>query len=428
MIKKIGKLWLAFIIALLVNPWLFPDIPEHQGKIRRLTRSGNHSVHFPCLSDDGRWMLYVRKASDGDVTTQSLRIMNVDTGEEKELYLDKQETAPEPYENVPLILGTKPPLLSGDGLVAFFILSLDQPEKILDHYLAMIHTDGSGFKVFSFPIENLQGKDWKSLDFKGNEWERIAQYAASTDGHRVACVMKGHFGPIRYMNASAIVLLDTGTEEMRTILAPIFNGKQWEWESYPSHPLLGGGWAFGISGQGDRILFGARSSEDERDYDLYLSDWGGDRLQKITDFQDRWFSQAELSQDGEKVVFYYAGTKKQGLGTYVVASDASSLRHLEDPRSPHFAFYDLSGNGKYILYRFIYDGMFLDCDNDEEGVLFDPETQGYVKGSIPMDFPPFPAFWEPKIMSYEGTRIVLSGIPEGKQSPEFYLLGFEERN
>ena len=416
---------MASIIFLLVSEFLFSDIHTTQGSITRLTQSGNHSVHFPCLSDNGHWMLYVLQTVEGDETTKSLRIMHVDTGEEKELYRDKQAVAPEPYENVPLLIGSKPPLLSGNGRIAFFALSLDQPENILDHYLAMISTDGTGFKIFSFPIENLRGKDWKALDFKGNEWERISHYAASTDGSRVACVMKGHLGPIRYGNACAIVLVETQSGGKKTILAPNFTGQQWEWESYPSKPLLGGGWAFSISGAGDRILFGAQSTDDKLDYDLYISGWEENRLQKITDFHDPWFSQGELSENGKKVVFYYAGMKNQGIGTYMADADGSSLKYLKDPLSPNIAFHDLSGNGKYLVYRLIYDGKFLDCETGQGGILFDPDTPGYVNGLIPMDFPQFPAFWGAKIMSYEGTRIIISGVPEGKQSPEFYLLSFE---
>ena len=85
----------------------------------------------------------------------------------------------------------------------------------------------------------------------------------------------------------------------------------------------------------------------------------------------------------------------------------------------------MSGNGRYILHKHIYDGIVLDLDTGEEGVAFDQNTPGFVSGLVPMDFPQFPAFWEPRIMSQSGTRIILAGIPEGKGSPEFYLLSFE---
>jgi len=334
-------------------------------------------------------------------------------------------TAPRPYENVSLLVGSKPPVLSGNGRVAVFILSLDQPESILDHYLALINTDGSDFKIISFPIESLQEKNWKALDFKSNEWERISNYAVNSDGSRVACVMKGHLGPIRYGNTSAIIMVDTLSGEQKTILAPRFNGKQWEWTSFPSRPLLGGAWAFGMSSSGDRILFGAQSSEDKLDYDLYLSGWEGTQFKRITDFHDRWFSLAELGQDGKKAVFFYSGKEKKGIGTYAVNSEESEMSYVESHFSPIVEFNDLSGNGQLIVFKRIYDGILLDLNTGKERIAFDENTSGYASGLVPMDFPRFPAFWGSHIMSYDGTKILLSGIPEGKKSPEIYLLSFE---
>lgn len=424
--KKTGHIVIALVIIFFATGSLSSDVLNNRGHIRRLTHSGNNSVHFPCLSDDGQRMLYVLETKNGEETTKSIRIMDVDTGGETELFQDRKWASPEPYEDTPLLVGSKPPVLSGNGSVAVFVLSLDQPENILDHYLAVINTDGTGSKIIPFPIEALRGKDWKALDFAGNEWERISHYAVNADGSRVACVMKGHLGPVRYGNASAIILIDTLSGNQKTILAPDFNGKQWEWTRHPSRPLLGGGWAFGISGSGERILFGAQASDDTLDYDLYLSDWEGTQVTKITGFQDRWFSLAELSQDGKKIVFFYTGKKKQGIGTYVVGSEGSELNHLKSRFSPSVEFYDLSGNGRYILFKVIYDGFFLDCETGEERVAFDRNTQGYVSGLIPMDFPRFPAFWGPRIMDHDGERILLAGIPEGKQSPEIYLLSFED--
>ncbi len=425
--KKIGNISIMLIVIIFMTGFLFSDVLKKQGHIKRLTHSGNNSVHYPCLSDDGQWMLYVLEIDEGEEIAKSLRLMNIDTGKETELFQDKNKTAPEPYKDISLLIGTKPPVLSGNGRVAVFVLSLDQPENILDHYLAIINTDGTGFKILSFPIEALQGKDWKALDFNENEWERISHYAVSSDGSHVACVMKGHLGPVRYGNASAIIMIDTRSEEKKTILAPEFNGQQWEWKTQPSRPLLGGGWAFGISGSGDRVLFGAQSSDDKLDYDLYVSDWEGTRVKKITDFQDRWFSLAELSQDGKKVVVYYTGKKKQGIGTYIVSSEGSEIEYLKSPFSPKIEFFDMTGNGKYILYKHIYDGVFLDLETGEGGTAFDENTPGYVSGLVPMDFPRFPAFWGPRIASHEGTRILLAGIPEGKKSPEFFLLSFKTK-
>lgn len=425
--KKTGHIVIVLAVIFFATGSLTADISDNQGKIRRLTHSGNDSIHFPCLSDDGKWMLYVLETKNGEEITKSVRIMNVDTGEEKELFQDKKWVALEPYADTPLVVGSKPPVLSSNGSVAVFVLSLDRPENILDHYLGVINTDGTGSKIISFPIEALQGKDWKDLDFAGNEWERISHYAVNSDGSRLACVVKGHLGPIRYGNASAIILIDTLSGSQKTILAPDFDGQHWEWPSHPSRPLLGGGWAFGISGSGERILFGAQSSDDTLDYDLYVADWRGDQIKKITEFHDRWFSLAELSQNGKRVVFFYTGKKKQGIGTYVVNSDGTGFEHVKSPLSPKVEFFDLSGNGRYVLHKHIYDGLYVDLETGEGGVAFDRNTQGYVSGLVPMDFPQFPAFWGPRIVDHEGARILLAGIPEGKQSPEIYLLSFESK-
>jgi dipeptidyl aminopeptidase/acylaminoacyl peptidase len=425
--KKIGNISMALGVIFLVTGTLSSDVLTNQGYIKRLTHSGNNSVQYPWLSDDGQWMLYVQENDTGEEITRSIRLMDVDTGKETELFQDKKIAAPEPYEEVTLLVGTKPPMLSGNGRVAVFVLSLDQPENILDHFLAITNTDGTGFKIISFPIESLQGKDWNSLDFQAKEWERISHYAVNSDGSRVACVMKGHLGPIRYGNASAIILIDTHSGKQKTILAPELNENQWEWTGFPSRPLLGGGWAFSINGSGDKILFGAQSSDDQLDYDIYLSDWEGSQIKKITDFHDRWFSLAELSRDGKKIALFYTGKKKQGIGTYLLRSDASELEYVESRISPRVEFFDLSGNGQYIVYKHIYNGVLLDIETGEEGVAFDKNTQGYVSGLIPMDFPRFPAFWGPHIMSHDGTRILLAGIPEGKKNPELYLLNFETK-
>ncbi len=426
--KKIGNITISSIVIFFLTGILSPDVFANQGYIKRLTHSGNSAVHNPCLSDDGRWMLYVLENADSKEITRSIQLMNVDTGEETELFQDRKIAAPEPYEEVSLLVGSKPPMLSGNGRVAVFVLSLDKPENILDHFLAVINTDGTGFMVYSFPIKSLQEKNWKSLDFKGNEWERISHYAVNSDGSRVACVMKGHLGPIRYGNASAIILIDTHSGEQKTILAPDFSENGWEWTGFPSRPLLGGGWAFSMDGSGDKILFGAQSSDDQLDYDLYISDWQGSQINKITDFHDRWFSLAEMSMDGEKILLFYSGKKKQGIGTYLIKTDTLELAYVESGQSPRVEFFDLSGNGQYILHKHIYNGLLLDIETGEEKIAFDKKTPGYVSGLVPMDFPRFPSFWGPHIMSNDGARILLSGIPEGRKNPEFYLLNLEAEN
>jgi hypothetical protein len=423
--KIIHSLLIAFFICM-GSGFLASKDMDNRGTIKRLTYSGNDSVLYPCLSNDGKRMLYIREAKEGDKITRTLRLMDIETGKETELFKDKGWKAPDPFRDISMLLGSKPPCLSEDGRTAVFTLSLDQPANILDHYLAVIGTDGTGVKIYPFPIEALKGKDHKNLEFETDEWERVSNYATNGDGSRIVCAVKGYLGPIRYGNASALIFLDTRDDSQSTILAPEFSDKGWEWTSYPCRALTGGGWALGISESGESIIFGAQSSDDAADFDLYLSDWGGKQTERITDFHDRWFSLAELSQDGEKAVFLYTGKKKKGIGTYAIKTDGSGLEYMESKTAPRIEFRDLSGNGQSILFKSIYKGYLFDLKKGEVTLAFDESTPGYVVGDAPMDFPPYPAFWNPCITDREGKNILLVGPPEGKGNVEIFLLSFEE--
>lgn len=398
---------------------------RNQGEIKRLTYSGNDVVYYPCLSDDGRWMLYTVEIKDEEDTIKAIRLMNVRDGKERELFRDGEKKALAPFEDTSLLVGSKPPVLSGNGRVAVFSLSLGESANILDHYLAVVNTDGTNFRVIPFPIKTLEGKNLKSLEFTSGDWERVSNYAVSRDGKRIACVLKGHVGPRRYGNPSGIILLDASTHKQRTILVPDFDGEGWEWSSFPCRPLIGGGWAFALSGNGQKIVFGAQSSADKIDYDLYTVNWNGKEMRRITDFHDRWFSLADISHDGEKIVFFYNGRKKQGIGTYTVNGGGKKLKYIKSRFAPRVELFDMSGDGQYILFKHIYKGMILNLNTGLEMVAFDESTPGYVKGLTPMDFPRIPAFWSPKIMSLKGDRVLLIGPPQGKETPEIYMLSIE---
>jgi len=423
--KKFTSIAIA-IVLLYVFAWpINTDSIHPSSDIRRLTYSGNNEVFYPSLSDDGRWMLYIIEIKNGEETTKAVKIMNVEDGKEKELFRSGKRKAPAPFQDIYLNVGSKPPILSGNGQVAIFSLSLGKPFNILDHYIAVVNTDGSNFQVIHFPIDALEGKNLKSLEFTSKDWERVSNYATNKEGNRIACVLKGHLGPRRYGNPSGIVFLDPLNKKQRTILAPDFNGSKWIWPSLPRSPLTGGGWAFAMSGDGQKVVFGAQSSSDKIDYDLYVLNWDGKDIKKITDFHDRWFSMADISHDGEKVVFFYNGSKKQGIGTYIVNTDGSGLKYLESRVAPRVELFDMSGNGKYILFKHIYKGMILDLNTGLEILAFDEDTPGYVTGLIPMDFPCIPAFWGPKIMSFKGDRILLMGPPQGKETPEIFMLSID---
>lgn len=419
MVKKYTPLAVSFIFLWMITS-LF--VSANGTEIKRLTYSGNNVVEYPCLSDDGRLMLYVLGIKEDDKTTKAVMLLDVENGKEKELFRSGTQMAPAPYTTIPLIVGSKPPLISGNGQVAVFSLSLGEPERRLDHYLCVVKTDGTSSKIFPFPIEALKEKDLKSLEFESPNWERVSNYAVDKEGNRIACLLKGHLGPRRYGNPSGIILLNVTNGKLQTILAPDFNGAGWEWPDFPSRPLLGGGWSFCLSGNGKTLVFGAQSSDKKTDYDLYVVGWDGEELRRITDFHDRWFSLADISDDGKKVVFFYNGRKKQGMGTYMVHTDGSGMKYLESTIAPRIDLFDMSGDGRIILYKHVYKGMILDLLAGKEKVAFDEKTPGYIKGLMPMDFPRIPAFWGPHIMSFNGHRVLLVGPPQGKETPEIYML------
>jgi hypothetical protein len=425
MIKKciqIAAIVSFFWIA--VSP-LSAEDTRNPGEIKRLTYSGNNAVHYPSLSDDGLWMLYTIEIKDQEETIKAVKAMNVQDGKERELFCDGKKKAPAPFEDIFLLVGSKPPVLSGNGRIAVFSLSLGEPANILDHYLAVVNIDGTNFRVIPFPNEALEGKNLKSLDFTSGNWERVSNYAVSSDGKRIACVLKGHLGPRRYGNPGGIILLDALTQKQRTILGPDFVGNEWKWLSFPRRPLIGGGWAFAMSGNGQKIVFGAQSSADKVDYDLYVVNWDGKKMRRITDFHDRWFSLADISRSGEKIAFFYNGRKKQGMGTYTVNGSDENLKYIKSRSAPRVELFDMSGDGQYILFKHIYRGMILNLKTGLEMVAFDESTPGYAKGLTPMDFPRIPAFWSPKIMSLKGDRALLVGPPQGKETPEIYMLSID---
>jgi Tol biopolymer transport system component len=392
------------------------------GQIRRLTRSGNATAKYPCLSSDGQKMLYTLEIKENDEETKAIKFMNLEDGTETELFRDGTQPGPSPYEGSFVQVGSKPPVLSGNGKTAAFTLSVDGSLNLKDHFLAVMPTDGSGIWITSFPIQSLEGVDLKSSEFESGDWERVASYSISADGTRIVCLMKGHLGPRRLGSASGIILLDVAAKKQTTLLAPEFKTEGWIWTSFPRQPSTGGGWAFCMSEDGRTLVFGAQTSDDPNDYDLYTAQWTSREIRRLTDFSDRWFSLADITQDGQAIFFFYTGQKQQGIGTYRINRDGTGLTYLKSRITPRVDFCDVSGDGRFVLYKNIYQGKRLDLRTGEEIVAFSDKMRGYVQGSLPMDLPQFPSFWRPQIINVSGNRILLIGPPQGKDSPEIYLL------
>jgi hypothetical protein len=420
--KRFIPIILTISILCILNATSMAEDKSSEGYIRRLTQSGNNLAKYPCLSSDGQRMLYTLEIKENEEETKAINILNIEDGTEKELFRDESQPVPSHFKEGTLRVGSKPPLLSGDGKVAVFSLSLDGPLKLQDHFLAVLPTDGSGFWMTSFSIQNLKGKDFESLEFESGNWERVANYAISEDGNRIACLVKGHLGPRRFGGSSGIIFLDMTTQEQTTLLAPEFKSDGWFWPEFPCRPATGGGWAFCMSEDGQTVIFGAQTSEDPNDYDLYTADWNSQEIVKITDFSDRWFSLADITQDGQSVLFFYNGKKKKGIGTYRIDKQGTDLAYIGSQTAPRIEFFDMSGNGRFVLFKNIYQGKRMNLQTGEEIVAFSHKTEGYVQGITPMDFPHYPSFWRPQIMSVSGERVLLVGPPQGKDSPEIYLL------
>jgi hypothetical protein len=402
----------------------FSQVPAGEFQISRITHSKDAVVKYPSLSNDGRKLLYLTETRDPSAPEKrvtSVKIINTDGTKEKVLFADKTMEAPAPHDRSYLFCGTRPPQLSGDGTRAVFSLSIRTPVVMEDHYLAVINTDGTGLTVYEFKNEIMSGFNWQQKGFKDDTWRRISNYSISNDGRRLALLVKGHNGPRKFGFPSGILVMSSDGRNQRTLFSPDFGNKGWEWRSYPRKPYTEGGWAFAFSGNGERILFGAQSSAAKDDYDLYFVNWDGSGLRKITDFKDRFFTFADISDDGKRILFFYGGKKRQGPGSYFIYSDETGLKYLRSKTADRVDFEDMDPNGNRILYRHKYFGIAMDLDSTKEVVIVHPQMPGYAGGNETfMDFPYFPSFWNPRIMTEN--RVIITGTPKGRVWREFYLL------
>ena len=151
--------------------------------------------------------------------------------------------------------------------------------------------------------------------------------------------------------------------------------------------------------------------------------WDGTGLKKVTDFKDRFFTLADLSNDGKQIIFFYGGKKRQGIGTYTIRSDGTGLEYLNSKVADRVDFEDMDPKGKRMAYRHKDSGIFMDLESKKEAIIFHPKTPGYAssEGHF-MDFPNFPSFWNPHIMTED--EVIITGTPKGRVWREFYLLTF----
>ena len=397
-------------------------------EIKRLTYSGEHWVGYPAISDDGKMITFLEEIRDtstvtGEIHTKKIvKAISSDGTDQRILFTDSTVHAPAPHQDSYLFIGTKPPRISGNGQKVIFTISLSAPADRKDHLLAMVNIDGSGFRTIAFKNEALSSVDWKNNKFESDAWERVANYDISDDGNLIACVLKGHFGPVGYGNPSGILVVNSDGSDQRTLLTPHFENDQWAWNEFPRKPLTGGGWAFAMSGDGKRLLFGAQASEETSDYDLYTMDVDGMNPRRITSFRDRLFSFADISDDGNRIVFFYSGKRGDGIGTYVMNSDGTGLRRLTSHIVNRIDYDDTADFGDKVYFKAPSGGVVMEVDQEYETLLFDRSTPGYVRSGVEMDFPSYPSFWAPDFVSRDGHTVLLSGVPKGKDLLEVYVL------
>ena len=393
-------------------------------QLQRLTFSKEDVVSYPSMDEAGKLVAYRHELLDptkGEKVA-SVRVLQVDGLISKVIFTDGTLKAPPPHEAYFLVCGTKPPVISGGGGKVVFSLSLGAPVSLEDHYLGVANTDGSGLKVLSLRNEELARHDWRKLGFMDDTWRSLSQYRISHDGQEIACLVKGHLGPRDWPMPSGILLLRTDGSAQRTLLAPKLGEKAWVWEGYPRMPFTGGGWVFELSGNGKKLLFGAQSSADKEDYDLYTMDADGKGIKKVTDIKDRWLVRGDLSNDGNTLSLFYSGRKLDGMGTYVSGFGKEGFRPLSSKFTDRVDFKELSGNGRRIVHRVQGHGLFVIEAGGEEFQVFNERTgaiQGVKEG---VDFPNFPSFWSPRFLSATGDRAVVEAVPSGKERKELFLM------
>jgi hypothetical protein len=195
--KKAKRLIFFMVLSLIVITGIrnsLGQISKAKSQIVRITRSKDAVVKYPSISNNGQKLLYLsesRDLVDPDKIIKSIKVINVNGTEEKVLFTDKvkkapppypESKAPPPYPESYLVCGTRPPLLSADGSKAFFALSIKEPLQLNDHYLGVINTDGTGFKVFALRNGALASLDWQKKGFKDDTWNRISNNSVSPVG------------------------------------------------------------------------------------------------------------------------------------------------------------------------------------------------------------------------------------------------------
>lgn len=392
-------------------------------QLQRLTFSKDDVVSHPSMDEAGRLVAYRQEALDVQKGEKiaSIRVLDVDRVSSKVIFTDRTVKAPAPHDGQLLVCGTKPPVISGDGRKVAFSVSLGAPLFLEDHYLCVANADGTDLRVIPLRNEELAARDWKGLGFLSDQWRSVSQYRISDDGQDIACLVKGHLGAREVSMPSGILVVRTDGSGQRTLLTPKWKDRDWSWEGYPRNPFTNGGWVFELSGDGRKLVFGAQSTAEKEDYDLYIMPSDGKGLEKMVTIKDRWIVRGDVSRDARTMVFFYSGRKMEGMGTYALEFGRKGMHQVLSKVTDRVDFREMSSDGKRIFHRVQGVGLFVIQADGSEFQIVDERSSALQGIKSGLDFPGFPSFWGSRFVSAKGDRILLEAVPIGKDRKELFL-------
>jgi hypothetical protein len=411
-----------FLMSIPARIW--GEVGYIKGEFVRITFTRDEVLKYPSMDREGHMVVYrSEKVDTKGEKRSSVEVISPGDKKPKLLFEEGRVRAPKPMDGHFLILGTKPPVISGDGKKVVFSLSLGAPLFIDDHYLGVVNTDGTDFRVIEIVNEEIKKGDFEKWGFTDNKWRTISQYRITDDGKTIACLVKGHMGGRKVSTTSAIVLVSSDGSSQKTLIAPRLEGEGWVWDGYPRNPFLGGGWIFDLTGDGKGLIFGAQSGPERTDYDIYFMEIDGKKIKKLTDIKDRWFVRGAISSDGKVFCFFYSGKKLNGIGTYILDSGMDKPIYLRSRIIDRVSFEAISGNGKRVFYRASEGGLaFTDLVNGNEGLIKQEGLNGPNGLREEVSFPSIPSFWSPRFVSMRGDKLLLEAYLGTKDKKEIFLL------
>ena len=233
------------------------------------------------------------------------------------------------------------PRVSGNGRVAVWHV------RSGGYHLMVCNTDGSNLHSI-VPQVTVPGQS------EPRWFEAVHDFVISDDGNRI--VTHAHIVYNRIVNVyhlyPLVAVSSAGNGSGgRYVFGPRYS-KERDWRYYYEPPYPAVPRLCGISGNGEKVVFSARSSE--KTYAVYAINWDGSGVRKISPDVRSWIEhgQADIDDAATRVVFYNSDDKK----VYKVNIDGTGRTPIlrADGSSPTFLYFNriiLSGDGKKILAR-----------------------------------------------------------------------------